>query len=270
MMGSLMAIGLDYFRHGHTEALFHDDHRPAPRTVAAINAARENAKTVTMAHIDEARDKIMMGTVRTLAIQPEEKHRLSVHEAGHTCVAHHLPLADPVYKVTIIPRGRSLGGTHMLPEEEMHTLTEDYLKAKMAVILGGRAAEETLLGSVSSGADEDIRQATQLARAMVARWGMSDEIGPVDLRDSEDHPFLGREIAQPRRFADETAAKVDDAVRDLVLAAEADATRIIAAHRAAILKLVDELERHETLDQDEIGQCLGPRHEPPANVSAIA
>ena len=158
----------------------------------------------------------------------------------------------------------------MLPEEEMHTLTEDYLKAKMAVMLGGRAAEETLLGSVSSGADEDIRQATQLARAMVARWGMSDEIGPVDLRDSEDHPFLGREIAQPRRFADETAAKVDDAVRELVLAAESDATRIIDTHRAAILKLVDELEQHETLDQDEIEKCLGPRHEPPANVSAIA
>ena len=111
-----------------------------------------------MRHFDEMRDKIMMGSVRTLAIQPEERHRLAVHEAGHTTVACFLPTADPIYMVTIIPRGRALGGTHMLPEEERHTLPEDYLKDRLAVMLGGRTAEKELLGTVSSGADDDIRR----------------------------------------------------------------------------------------------------------------
>jgi cell division protease FtsH len=141
-----------------------------------------------MRHLDEMRDKVMMGSVRTLAIHPEERHRLAVHEAGHTAVAHYLSYADPLYKVTIIPRGRTLGGTHMLPDKERHTLPEPYLKDQLAVILGGRTAERELLGSASSGADDDIQRATQMARAMVARWGMSDAIGPVDLRQSEEHP----------------------------------------------------------------------------------
>ena len=160
---------------------------------AAIMAARRSATEVTMADLDEARDKVMMGTVRTLAIQPEEKHRLAVHEAGHTAVAFFTPDADPLHKVTIIPRGSSLGGTHMLPEKERHTLPEAYLRAQLTTLLAGRAAEKLLLGSVSSGADDDIRRATELARSMVARWGMNAEIGPIDLRESEDHPFLGRE-----------------------------------------------------------------------------
>ena len=122
-----------------------------------------------MRHLDEMRDKVMMGSVRTLAIQPEERHRLAVHEAGHTAVAHYLSYADPLYKVTIIPRGRTLGGTHMLPDKERHTLPEPYLKDRLAVTLGGRTAERELLGSVSSGADDDIQRATQMARAMVAR-----------------------------------------------------------------------------------------------------
>ena len=109
-------------------------------------AAREGAAAVTMTHFDEMRDKVMMGSVRTLAIQPEERHRLAVHEAGHTIVAHHLPEADPIYKVTIIPRGRSLGGTHLLPEEERHTLPESFLKARLAVMLGGRTSEQQSLG----------------------------------------------------------------------------------------------------------------------------
>ena len=202
----------------------------------------------------------MMGTARTLAIQPEERHRLAVHEAGHTVIAHFLEHADPLYKVTIIPRGRALGGTHMLPVEERHTLPEEYLKDRLGVLLGGRTAEKILLGSVSSGADDDIRQATSLARAMVARWGMAEEIGPVDLRQSEEHPFLGREIAQPRRFSPETAHEVDTAVHRLLGEAEERATRIIRAHRAALETLVAELERQETLDRAAIDRCLGPPH----------
>ena len=154
---------------------------------------------VLMQDFDEVRDKLLMGTVRTLAIQPEEHHRLAVHEAGHTLVAYFVIHADPLYKVTIIPRGRALGGTQQLPEEERHTLPEEYLHDRITVILAGRSAEKELLGSVSSGADDDIHIATALARAMVSRWGMSKEVGPVDLRESEEHPFLGREIAQLRR-----------------------------------------------------------------------
>ena len=124
---------------------------------AAMASAREGAAEITMRHFDEMRDKVMMGTVRTLAIQPEERHRLAVHEAGHTVVAHHLPEADPLYKVTIIPRGLALGGTHLLPEEERHTLPEGYLKDRLSVMLGGRTAEKAFLDDVSSGADDDIQ-----------------------------------------------------------------------------------------------------------------
>ena len=226
---------------------------------AAMAAARENANAVSMRHFDSMRDKVIMGTLRTLAIKPEEHHRLAVHEAGHTAVAHYLPNADPLYKVTIIPRGRALGGTHTLPEEERQTLPIEYLKDQLAVILGGRTSEEIFLQSISSGADDDIRKATQLARAMVARWGMSEEIGPVDLRQSDEHPFLGREIAQPRRFSETTAHAVDEAVRKLLLEAEQRAREAIETHRPAIERLIAELEKEETLSAEQIETCLGPQ-----------
>ena len=223
---------------------------------AAMAAARADKPTIEMRDFDEMRDKVMMGTVRSLAIHPDEKHRLAVHEAGHTVVAHFLPTADPIYKVTIIPRGRALGSTHMLPEEERHTLPEDYLKDRLAVMLGGRTAEKVLLGNVSSGADDDIKNATQMARAMVSRWGMSEEIGPVDLRQSEDHPFLGREIAQPRRFSETTAHDVDAAVSNLLREAEARAKEVIVANEAGIKRLVQRLEERETLSAAEVKACL--------------
>ncbi len=225
---------------------------------AAMAAARESLREVTMKHFDDMRDRIMLGTVRTLAIQPEEKHRLAVHEAGHVTVAHFLPEADPIYKVTIIPRGRALGVTHQLPSEERHTLPEDYLHGRIAVSLGGRVAERELLGSLSSGADDDIRGATALARAMVARWGMSKDLGPVDLRESDAHPFLGREIALPRRFSDASANEVDKEVRALLLAEEARATEIIRANRDGLNRLIAALEAEESLDRKAIEAALGP------------
>ena len=237
---------------------------------AAMLAARQGANAITMQHLDEMRDKLMMGSVRTLAIQPAERHRLAVHEAGHTLLAHFLPHADPLYKVTIIPRGRALGGTHMLPEEERHTLPEDYLRDRLAVMLGGRAAEKELLGSVSSGADDDIQRATQLARAMVGRWGMSEEIGPVDLRQSDEHPFLGREFAQPRRFSETTAHEVDEAVRRLLHDAEARAVDTIRQNRARLERLIARLEELETLSRAEIEDCLGASHNPAPPVRLVA
>ena len=224
---------------------------------AAMLAARDKAIKVTMTHFDEARDKLILGTVRTLAIQPEERHRLAVHESGHTLIAYFLPHADPIYKVSIIPRGRALGVTHQLPEQERHTLPEDYLKDRLVVMMGGRSAERELLGSVSSGADDDIAQATALARAMVSRWGMSREIGPVDLRDSEEHPFLGREMALPRHFSENSAKSVDMAVKELLGNAEKQAIDLITKHREQLDSLINELEEHETLDQEQIKGCLG-------------
>jgi cell division protease FtsH len=226
---------------------------------AAILSAREALGMVTLRHFDEARDKVVLGAARTLAIQPDERHRLAVHEAGHTLVAYYLPGADPLYKVSIIPRGRTLGGTQQLPEHERYTLPEQYLKDRLAVMLGGRAAERQVLGSVSSGADNDIHEATALARAMVARWGMSAEVGPVDLRDTEEHPFLGREIAQPRHFSESSARTVDRAVQSLLREAEDRAQQVIECHREPLVRLVAHLEDDETLEREQIESCLGPR-----------
>ncbi|MCH8503889.1 MAG: hypothetical protein LAT50_06145, partial [Ectothiorhodospiraceae bacterium] len=217
---------------------------------------REGTDKVFMRHFEECRDRLLMGTARTLAIHPEERHRLAVHECGHTVVAFHSPHADPLYKVSIIPRGRSLGGTQQLPDRERQTLTEDYLRDRLAVLLAGRVAEKLLLGSVSSGADDDIKQATSLARAMVSRWGMSEELGPLDLRQSEEQPFLGREIAQPRHYSEHFAREVDAAVHAMIKQAEVRATAIINANRRPFERLVAELEARETLDRDTIEQCL--------------
>jgi cell division protease FtsH len=225
----------------------------------AILAARENQDRVSQLHLDEARDKVTLGVARTLAIQPEERRRLAIHEAGHTTVAYFLPHADPLYKVSIIPRGRALGGTQQLAEQERHTLPEDYLKDRLAVMLAGRSAERERLGTVSSGADDDIRQATALARSMVARWGMSKAIGPVDLRDSEEHPFLGREIAQPRRFSESSAQAVDQAVRELLNEAEGRALAVLHERSADLDRLTLALEEEEDLDHERIEALLGPR-----------
>lgn len=223
---------------------------------AAIFAAREARNQVTRKDFDEAKDKLLLGSVRRLAMQPEEKHRLAVHESGHTLTAYYLPNADPLHKVTIIPRGRSLGETQQLPENERYTLPEDYLKDRLAVMLAGRAAEKYLLGTVSTGADEDIRAATNLARSMVSRWGMSAEVGPMDLRESEEAPFLGKEIAQPRVFSEHSAELVDSAVRKLLMAAEQRATGILSEHSEQMKSLVARLEEKETLDKEEVAACL--------------
>ncbi len=224
---------------------------------AAIAAAQDGLSALAMHHFDDMRDKIMLGTARTLAIQPEEHHRLAVHEAGHTAVSYFLKNTDPVYKVTIIPRGRALGGTHILPAEERHTYSEDYLKDHLTVMLAGRVAEKIFLDSVSSGADDDIKNATQLARSMVSRWGMSEEIGPIDVRQSEEHPFLGREIAQPRHFSESMSGKIDDAVLKLLFQAEKRGIELINTHKPQIEKLIKQLEMEETIGHEEIDKILG-------------
>ncbi|MBD3609832.1 MAG: ATP-dependent zinc metalloprotease FtsH [Gammaproteobacteria bacterium] len=237
---------------------------------AAINAVRYQRNEVTMQDFDEMRDRLLLGTVRTMAIQQEERHRLAVHEAGHTLLAYYLPHADPLYKVSIIPRGSALGVTQQLPHEERHTLPEPYLKDRLVVMMGGRVAEKIFLGDVSSGADDDIHQATQLARAMVARWGMSEEIGPVDLRESEEHPFLGREIAQPRRFSESSAKAVDNAVRSLLSDAETAAEQLMFQHKPQMENMIRLLEDRETLEKGDIDACLGNQEHTSSHYNEIA
>lgn len=224
---------------------------------AAMMAAREKADHVTARHFEEMRERVLLGAVRTLAIGPKDKRRLAVHEAGHTTVAYFLPEADPLFKVTIIPRGRALGGTQQLPQEERYIMHEAFLRDRLAVILAGRAAEKTVYGNVSSGADDDIHQATSLARMMVSRWGMSETVGPMDARESEEHPFLGREIAQPRKTSEATAHAVDEAVRNLLNEADKRAADTIAKNRDRFDRLVDKLEEHESLDREDIDGILG-------------
>jgi cell division protease FtsH len=226
---------------------------------AAMAAARGDRLNVSAGEFDEMRDRILMGSLRTMAIHQDERHRLAVHEAGHAALACYLPNADPLHKVTIIPRGRSLGGTHQLPEIERHTLPEEYLLDRLSVMLAGRASEKLFVGSLSSGADEDIRTATQLARLMVGRWGMSEELGPVDVRESDDHPFLGREIATPRRFSEATAATADKAVRQLLARAEARATEVLQKHRTEVAHLIEQLEAREMLESEAVIACLRPQ-----------
>ncbi|MDE2234579.1 MAG: ATP-dependent zinc metalloprotease FtsH [Gammaproteobacteria bacterium] len=223
---------------------------------AAILAARENREQVGMQDFEDARDKLLLGAVRNLVIQPEEKQRLAVHESGHALVAYYLPQSDPLHKVTIIPRGRSLGETQQLPEYERYTLSEDYLRDRLAVMLAGRAAEQLLLGNVSSGAGDDIKTATSLARSMVSRWGMSKKVGPMDLHTSEDAPFLGREIAQPRLYSEHAAELVDQAVKELLMDAEQRASKILATHEPQMQALIRLLADKETLSAEQVAACF--------------
>ncbi|MFW5877134.1 MAG: ATP-dependent zinc metalloprotease FtsH [Myxococcota bacterium] len=226
---------------------------------AAMLAAREHSSAVTRRHIDEAHDKVMMGPGRPLSVGAEERRRLAVHEGGHAAAAHYLERTDPPFRVTIMPRGQALGGTHTLPEEERHTMDESRLRARLSVMLAGRVCERLMLGSVSSGADDDIRKASQLARSMVTRWGMSEEVGPVDLRDGDENPFLGYEMTHRRPYSDATAHAVDQEVRRLLLEAEERTKRLLEAHRDRIARLIDRLDAEETLDRPAIEHCLGRR-----------
>jgi cell division protease FtsH len=172
---------------------------------AALLCGRENRETVNMESLLNARDKVVLGGKRELIISDEEKTLVAYHEAGHALVASQLPTADPLDKVSIIPRGRALGVTEQIPEEEHYNLRKTYLHDRIGVMLGGRAAEQLVFGEVSSGAEDDLKQATRLARHMVTHWGMSEKIGPVAFRRGEEHIFLGREMTQQRDFSEHTA-----------------------------------------------------------------
>ena len=173
---------------------------------AALNAARYNQKVVRMHDFEFAKDKVLMGAERrSMIISEEEKRVTAIHEAGHALLAVMLPHADPIHKVTIIPRGMALGLTQQLPMDEKHNYSREYLEDQIAILLGGRIAEEITMGSITTGAGNDLERATDLARRMVCEWGMSDAMGPLTFGKKEEQIFLGREIAQHQDYSEDTA-----------------------------------------------------------------
>jgi cell division protease FtsH len=223
---------------------------------AALNAARYNKKLVAMGDFELAKDKVLMGAERkSMVISNEEKRVTAYHEAGHTLVGLKVPNADPVHKVTIIPRGMALGVTQQLPEGDRHNYSQEYLLGQIAILMGGRIAEEIFLGSITTGASNDIERATELARAMVCEYGMS-EMGPLTFGKKEEQIFLGREIAQHRDFSEDTAIKIDEQVKKIVTAQFERAKAIIEENRDTMIRLAECLLERESLDGVEIRRIV--------------
>jgi cell division protease FtsH len=215
---------------------------------AALNAARYNKKVVTMTDFEIAKDKVMMGAERrSMVISDEEKRVTAYHEAGHTLVGLKVPNVDPVHKVTIIPRGMALGVTMYLPEKDRLSASKEYLLGQIATAMGGRIAEDIFIGSITTGASNDIERATEVARAMVCEYGMSD-LGPLTFGKKEEQIFLGREISQHRDYSEDTAIKIDNEVQKIVRDQYAVAYKILDENRDAMVRLADALLEFETLD----------------------
>ncbi|MDP2959845.1 MAG: cell division protein FtsH, partial [candidate division Zixibacteria bacterium] len=202
---------------------------------------------------EEAKDKVMMGTERrSLVISEEEKKLTAYHESGHALVAKLIPGSDPVHKVTIIPRGLSLGLTHYLPIDEKHTHSRGYLETKLVHLLGGREAEKLVFNELTTGAGNDIERATELARKMVCEWGMSEKLGPVTFGKKEEEIFLGREIAKHRDYSERTAQDIDEEVRRIVDQAEKKAYKLLSMNMDKLHLLAKALLEKEILDGEEI------------------
>ncbi len=219
---------------------------------AALLAARRNRKHVLMEDFEESKDKVLMGVERrSLIISEEEKRNTAYHEAGHALVATLTPHADPLHKVTIIPRGMALGVTMQLPIDDRHNYSKDFLESRLAVAMGGRVAEEVVLGKVTTGAGGDFEEVTQLARKMVCEWGMS-ELGPLTFGKREEAIFLGREIAQHRDYSEDTAIRIDHEVKKIVMTAYERARQVIEQNREALERIAQALLVREVLDASEI------------------
>jgi len=223
---------------------------------AALVALRKNKDKLDMSDFEEAMDIILMGSKREETISDAEKKITAYHEAGHTLVARALPGTDPIYKVSIIPRGVAMGVTQLLPEEDRHYYPKAYLVNRLCVALGGRNAEKLVFGEVSSGAQSDLKEATSLAEKMVSQWGMSDKVGPVNLGRGEEHPFLGRELSMPKRYSEEMAWLMDQEIQRFIIEAEEKAREILAQHRHVLDKLADALIKEEVLDKDDIERII--------------
>jgi cell division protease FtsH len=224
---------------------------------AALMAARQEKKEISMSDFEVAKDKVLMGVERkSMIISPEDKKNTAYHEIGHVLVAKLIPGTDPIHKVTIIPRGWSLGQTHYLPDER-HTRPKGFLLGEVAVLLGGRAAEVIVEKDVSTGAGNDLERATDLARKMVCEWGMSEELGPLTFGKKEEQIFLGREIAQHRDYSEHTAVKIDEEVRKIVVENFERAKKLLIENQDVLHRLAKELLDREVLDNNEIEEIMG-------------
>ena len=236
---------------------------------AALAAARQNRKAVLHYDFELAKDKVLMGVERkSLLLTDEEKKNTAYHEAGHALVAAKMPHSDPLHKVTIIPRGMALGVTMQLPVDDRHNYYKNYLETQIAILMGGRIAEEMFLNVMSTGAGNDIERATDMARKMVCEWGMS-ELGPLTFGKKEEQIFLGREIAQHRDYSEDTAIKIDQEVRKLVSNGYSTAKQILADNRDTLERVARALIEREVLDANEIkllvdGNELPPLPPPPS------
>lgn len=224
---------------------------------AALNAARNNRKEIFPIDFEEALDKILLGVARSGLVDPKEREVVAYHEAGHALAAHFTPGSDPLRKVSIVPRGSAGGVTIQMPEEDRGLYSRAYLLGRLVGMLGGRAAEVVVFEEITTGAENDLKQATSLARRMVGLWGMSDAVGPVYLGTGEEHVFLGREITQDKSFSDATAQKVDAAVREIVENAQRRAIELNGQHRDKLEALVAALLERETLDGREVEAIFG-------------
>jgi len=220
---------------------------------AALNAARYNQKVVRMHDFEFAKDKVLMGSERrSMIISDAEKRVTAIHEAGHALLTVLLPYADPIHKVTIIPRGMALGLTQQLPADEKHNYSRDYLNDQIAILLGGRIAEEITMDSLTTGAGNDLERATELARKMVCEWGMSDAMGPLTFGKKEEQIFLGREIAQHQDYSEDTALKIDHEVKRFVTDNYQRSHQLLAEHKDKLLTMADALLAREVLDADQV------------------
>ena len=219
---------------------------------AALAAARKSQTSVTMSNFEQSKDKVLMGAERrSMIISDEEKRNTAYHEAGHALVATMMPHADPLHKVTIIPRGMALGVTMQLPVDDKHTYTKDFLESQLAVMMGGRVAEEIFLNKMTTGAGNDFEQATELARKMVCEWGMSG-MGPLTFGKKEEAIFLGREIAQHRDYSEETAIRIDQEVNKIVTRAYTRARKLLEGNRDTLERIATALLEREVLDGNEM------------------
>ncbi len=225
---------------------------------AALWAARNDKKIVDMSDFDYARDKILMGAKREEVLQEDEKEKTAYHEAGHTLTAWHLDGANVVHKVTIIPRGRALGATQYVPNEDRLSISKKELDHQLIVLLGGRAAEKIIYNETCVGAENDLERATSIARRMVTHWGMSQKIGPVSYKTSEDDPFLGREIHQTRQFSEHTQELVDEEVVRILMEADQKAEQLLREHRVELEKITKALLESEELGEAELTELIGP------------
>ncbi|HEV3109677.1 MAG TPA: ATP-dependent zinc metalloprotease FtsH [Candidatus Binataceae bacterium] len=225
---------------------------------AALATARHNRNAVSMADFDEALDKIRLGAAHPQLVDPSERRVVAYHESGHAVIAWLTPAADSVHKVTIVPHGQALGLTEMIPGEERHNLSYSFLKARLAVMLGGRAAEEIAIGDVTTGAENDLVEATRLARRMMTRWGMG-KMGLAAFKTDEQQPFLGYEISQGRDYSEHTAARIDEEVRQLLEDTHQEVIKRLTGARDRLDQLVSVLLAEETVGTDQLERILGPR-----------